>query len=152
MWTTGLGLLGWNVVGTLSHSCSSANWGSSAGMMICRTYKALFAFALLGALSTLALVVLDIGARKRQKRTGQYDQMKDGSIDEKPSENAFSSGALGRDHDTQLEPWQSAGQAPIDYDLPGASRERIRSQHFGYVSPSEQIHYDAGSYAGRDRY
>lgn len=48
LWITGSGLLVWNLSGTLSHRCDIDNWGSEAGVMVCRIYKALTAFAIIG--------------------------------------------------------------------------------------------------------
>src|SRR5947209_9609428 len=44
LWVVGMGLLGWNMAGTLLHACSITNWGNDTGIMICNIYKALFAF------------------------------------------------------------------------------------------------------------
>jgi hypothetical protein len=151
LWILGLSLLGWNMAGTLGHVCNAANWGSDAGIMVCRIYKALFTFTLLGAISAVAMVVLDIKVRRKQNRLGKYVQTDDAAHDLKSSRDVFSSGALGGHHDEQVEPWQRAGHEPHDYDSPGLSRERIRSDHFGYTSPSEQTHYDSGNYGARER-
>jgi hypothetical protein len=139
------------MAGTLGHVCNSANWGSEAGIMVCRIYKTLFTFALLAAVSAVATLVLDITIRKRQTSLGKYDQMRDSTYDLKSSENAFSTGALGRHHDDHPEPWQREGHELNDYNTRDPSRERIRSEHFGYTSPSEQTYYDSGNYGGRDR-
>lgn len=151
LWILGISLLGWNMAGTLGHVCSSENWGSDAGVMVCRLYKALFSFTLLGAISAVAMVVLDFRVRSQQNSLGKYNQMRESAYDLKPSREAFSSGALGGHHDEQVEPWQRAGHEPNDYNTRDISRERIRSEHFGYTSPSEQTHYDSGIYGARDR-
>ncbi|KAL2422016.1 hypothetical protein ABEF95_006367 [Exophiala dermatitidis] len=75
LWTIGLGLLTWNMYGTLGHSCSRANWASDAGMSICRIYKALYSFAIFGWLAQVALVILDIRSRRAQTALGKYDKM-----------------------------------------------------------------------------
>lgn len=75
LWTVGLALLTWNMYGTLGHSCSRANWASDDGMMICRTYKALYSFALFGWLAHVALIVLDVRSRRAQTALGRYDRM-----------------------------------------------------------------------------
>ncbi len=120
--------------------------------MVCRIYKALFTFTLLGAISAVAMVALDIKVRKRQTSLGKYNQVRDSAYDLKPSGEAFSSGALGGHHGERVEPWQRAGHEPNDYGTRDVSRERIRSEHFGYTSPSEQTHYDSGNYGARDRH
>jgi hypothetical protein len=152
LWIFGLSLLGWNMAGTLGHVCNAANWGSDAGMMVCRIYKALFTFTLLAAISAFALVALDIKVRRKQNSLGKYDQMRDSSYDLKPTREAFGSDGLGEHHNEQMEPWQRAGHEPEDYHPQNLSRERIRSEHFGYTSPAEQTHYDSGNYGVRDRH
>jgi hypothetical protein len=48
-WATGFGLLAWAMSGgTLMHKCNIKNWGNDAGIMVCRLYKTLFTFALIG--------------------------------------------------------------------------------------------------------
>lgn len=75
LWLVGYILLTWNMYGALGHSCSRANWASDDGMMICRTYKALYSFALFSILSQIALVVLDIRSRRAQTKLGSYGKM-----------------------------------------------------------------------------
>lgn len=48
IWTLGFSLLAWWSSGTLGHVCNKANWQDETGIMVCRIYKALFAFSLLG--------------------------------------------------------------------------------------------------------
>jgi hypothetical protein len=119
--------------------------------MVCRTYKALFTFTLFGTMAAIALVVLDIVARRRQKRAGLYNPMEPTAQEEKPLENVFSSRSFGDHHDGQPEPWMRAGHGPVDYQSTPLSREQVRSQYFGYDAPSEQTHYDGGLYSDRDR-
>ena len=137
------------MAGTLGHVCDAANWGSEAGIMICRIYKALFTFTMLGAISAVAMVALDIKVRRKQNSLGKYNQMRDSAYDLKPSN--FSTGALGGHHDEHPEAWQRAGQEPTDYNTQDLPRERIRSEHFGYTSPLDQTHYDPGTHGARDR-
>ncbi|EXJ93072.1 hypothetical protein A1O3_01628 [Capronia epimyces CBS 606.96] len=75
VWTVGLALLTWNLYGALGHSCSRANWGSDDGMMVCRTYKALYSFSLFGWLAQIAQIVLDVRSRRTQTALGKYDKM-----------------------------------------------------------------------------
>jgi hypothetical protein len=152
LWLLGLSLLGWNMAGTLGHVCNAANWGSEAGIMVCRIYKALFTFSLLSAISVLAMAVLDGKVRRRQTSLGKYNQMRESAYDLKPPQQPFSSGALERHHEEPLEPWQTAGHEASDYHSRGLSRDTIRTSQFGYASPSEQTHYDAGNFGNRERY
>jgi hypothetical protein len=151
LWVVGLSLLGWNMSGTLGHVCNAANWGSDAGIMVCRLYKALFTFTLLGAVSATAMVALDLKVRKKQNSLGKYNPMPESAYSLKPVQEAFSSGAHAGHHNEQPEPWQRAGHDSTNYTHRDVSRERIRSEHFGYTSPLEQTTYDSGSYAERDR-
>ncbi len=77
VWTVGLALLTWNMYGALGHSCSRSNWASDDGMMVCRTYKALYSFSVFGWLAQVALIVLDIRSRRRQTALGGYIKMMD---------------------------------------------------------------------------
>lgn len=151
LWILGLSLLGWNMAGTLGHVCNTANWGREVGIMVCRLYKALFSFTLLGAISAVAIVVLDIRVRRKQTSLGKYNQMRDSAYSSKPPQEAFSSGALGGRHDEDRQPWQSAGHELDHYNAAGVSREHDRAHHYGYTSPLEQTRYDAGNYGVRDR-
>jgi len=77
LWTVGLGLLIWNMYGTLGHSCTAANWGNEDGIMICHQYKAFFAFVVIGWLCQIALIILDVRARRTQSALGRYNKMRD---------------------------------------------------------------------------
>ena len=48
LWMLGFALLVWNLSQTLTHKCVILNWGSQAGVMVCRLYKALTAFTVTG--------------------------------------------------------------------------------------------------------
>ena len=48
LWSVSFALLSWWSSGTLSHVCNKSNWEDETGIMVCRIYKALFAFTLLG--------------------------------------------------------------------------------------------------------
>lgn len=48
LWTVSWALLTWWMSGTLANTCDKAHWNEDVGVMICRIYKALFAFAFLG--------------------------------------------------------------------------------------------------------
>lgn len=48
LWGMGFGMLAWWMWGTLTHYCDVLNWNDSTGIMVCRIYKALFTFSLLG--------------------------------------------------------------------------------------------------------
>ncbi|RMZ86915.1 hypothetical protein DV736_g5861, partial [Chaetothyriales sp. CBS 134916] len=77
LWIVGFSLLTWNTVGALSHSCSTSNWGDSDGVMICRYYKANYSFIVIGVLSSVAMIIVDIRARVKQKTLRRYVAMSD---------------------------------------------------------------------------
>lgn len=75
--------------------------------------------------------------------------MRDSAYNLKPTTQAFSSGVLGGHHDDRPETWLRAGHEPVEYNSRNVSRERVRPEQFGYASPLEQTHYDAGNYGGQ---
>lgn len=48
LWTVGFILLSYWMWSTLTHYCNVTNWNDQTGIMVCRIYKALFTFSLLG--------------------------------------------------------------------------------------------------------
>lgn len=48
LWVLGLSFLTWNLSYTLGHHCSRETWKNTAGIMVCRLYKALTAFTVTG--------------------------------------------------------------------------------------------------------
>lgn len=48
LWAMSWGILTWYMSGTLAGVCNLDNWEHDVGVMVCRIYKALFTFALLG--------------------------------------------------------------------------------------------------------
>jgi len=81
LWSVGFALLSWWSSGTLSHVCNKSNWEDETGIMVCRIYKALFAFTLLGFVSTFAAALLDVFVFRRATTRGKYNQMQ--NFDEK---------------------------------------------------------------------
>lgn len=61
----------------LSRSCTVTNWGNNDGVNVCQEFKALFSFAIFGALAQIAMVVVDVRARIAQTRSGRYAKMRD---------------------------------------------------------------------------
>lgn len=74
-YTIGSVLLVWNMYGTLSHSCSKTNWANDDGMFVCRVYKAFFSFVVMGWLCQIALIVVDVRAKRVQSALGRYNKM-----------------------------------------------------------------------------
>lgn len=75
LWIASSGIIIYNLLGTLSRSCSVSNWGNSDGIAICNIYKLMFSACIFATLSQLALVVLDVIARRDQNRSGRYTKM-----------------------------------------------------------------------------
>jgi hypothetical protein len=48
LWAAGFGMLWWWASKTLFNTCDAAHWNGDVGIMVCRIYKALFAFGMLG--------------------------------------------------------------------------------------------------------
>lgn len=48
LWAMGFAMLAYYMSGTLAHYCDVDNWNDGTGIMVCRIYKAVFTFALLG--------------------------------------------------------------------------------------------------------
>ncbi|ETN46674.1 uncharacterized protein HMPREF1541_00861 [Cyphellophora europaea CBS 101466] len=61
----------------LTNSCSLSMWRTDMGVMVCRIYKALFAFIILAAASVAATVALDVHVLREMTSRGAYREMKD---------------------------------------------------------------------------
>jgi hypothetical protein len=75
LWVVSFSLLSWWSSGTLSHACSRDNWDSEVGISVCRLYKALFSFSLLGLLSTLVALALDVHVQRQATARGRFQQI-----------------------------------------------------------------------------
>ncbi|KAE8374983.1 hypothetical protein BDV26DRAFT_24639 [Aspergillus bertholletiae] len=75
LWLISLGLLSWSMSQTILTTCNATYWATSTGITVCRIYKALFAFTVLGNISYIAAIALDVIVRRRQTRLGEYDPM-----------------------------------------------------------------------------
>ncbi|OJD36651.1 marvel domain-containing protein 2 [Diplodia corticola] len=139
IWTLGFALLSWWSSGTMGHVCNKANWHDDDGIMICRIYKALFSFSLLGLVSTLAALLLDIYVFKRSTRRGKYNQML--TLDVKRGASA-----------PQQSPWSTNVEEPYAEQRPFEDQQdkRVRktAKHTGYAVPDEQFAYDDTGYYG----
>lgn len=129
LWSVGFALLSWWSSGTLSHVCNKSNWEDETGIMVCRIYKALFAFTLLGFVSTFAAALLDVFVFRRATTRGKYNQMQ--NIDEK------------RAFDT---PNSVPGLGPLPYETqkPFSSQPAHTLGATGYAVPEGQFNYDTG--------
>jgi hypothetical protein len=75
LWAISLGLICWSLSGTITTSCTTTYWGNSTGVSVCRSYKALFTFTIIGLVAHIAALWLDIIVRRRQNRFGTYGAM-----------------------------------------------------------------------------
>jgi len=120
LWIIAFSLLTYDIYGTLAHACSVANWGNSTGVTVCSVYKTFFSVTLFALLSQIALIVLDVRARREQTRQGVYDRMQGGSKDSfkmdtfesTTREITVSDTPYGVDHDSQNQSIPAA-DAPI---------------------------------------
>ncbi|KAF7873986.1 hypothetical protein EAF04_002658 [Stromatinia cepivora] len=71
-WMLGFGLLSWSLSNTLERSCDVQTWRSSTAVGVCREYKSLWTFTLIGTLSTLAALGLDIWTHMKTIERGMY--------------------------------------------------------------------------------
>lgn len=151
-----MGLLGWNMTGTLFHSCSISNWGNDTGIMICNVYKTLFAFVVISCASSIANIIVDVKVRREQVRQGAYEKMEarhqhaPSRADSQPDDLKFA--GMHNVGDIALEQYRQGRD-------PGQHRVRSRTPHqdysvqqFGYTAPSEQTRYDPSSYGYADRH
>lgn len=165
VWTAGFILLAWNMYGALGHTCTIANWGSHDGIKICQTYKALFAFTVIGWLSAVAGIILLFRVRSQQNRLGTYDSMRGGkewdvkmdTIGDAAIEAPIAHGPRPTLEPSPYESYDHGEQ----YQSNDGYREERRSRyggngevdmnHFQYQAPVEQTLYDAGSYGDHAR-
>ncbi|KAF2472337.1 uncharacterized protein BDR25DRAFT_302579 [Lindgomyces ingoldianus] len=130
LWTLGFALLSWWSSGTLSHVCNRKNWDNETGVSICRIYKALFAFSLLGFLSTLLALGLDVRTHRSTTRRGKYNAMQT-----MESKRAFDA----PDNVLTLEGPESN---PNPSAAAAAKKKPKRGEREGYAVPDEQFAYD----------
>jgi len=133
LWAPAFAFLWFWTKKTLAHVCSQGTWGDTTGIMICRVYKALFAFTAFGVASTLAALLLDSVIFRRTVSRGKYAQMVDR---EKPAGIA----------PPYASPQYSDSRSSIQlnqYTTPTTQK----ADQSGYEVPTEQFSYDT-SYQG----
>jgi len=129
LWAVSFSLLSWWSSGTLSHVCSRDNWDSEVGVSVCRLYKALFSFSLLGLVSTLVALILDVHVQRQATARGRFQQI--GLV-------SAGDGKGGR----------VDGDRHEANPNPSAARQK-RGAGEGYVLPEEQFAYgDDTTYQG----
>jgi hypothetical protein len=75
LWAVGFALLSWWSVGTLTHVCDTDHWEDDLGVSVCKMYKALFSFSLMGLLATLLALVLDVHVQRQAGARGRFQQI-----------------------------------------------------------------------------
>jgi hypothetical protein len=75
LWAVGFGLLSWWSAGTLTHVCDKENWEDDRGISVCKMYKALFSFNLMGLLATLLALILDVHVQRQAGARGRFQQI-----------------------------------------------------------------------------
>ncbi|KAF2669773.1 hypothetical protein BT63DRAFT_371566 [Microthyrium microscopicum] len=137
LWVPSFGYLWFFTRATLGHVCNRENWTGPVGIMVCRIYKALFAFAMLGSVTTVAALILDIVVWRRTTSRGKYAQMPDNR--EKP----VGIGAPGRPYNAPAYSDSRSSIALEQYTAPNAAY----GERADYALPEEQFSYDT-SYGG----
>ena len=149
LYTVGAGLVFYNAYGAVSHTCSKVNWASEDGMFVCRTYKAFFAFMIIGWLCQVALLVVDVRAKKAQSTFGKYDKMDNDSLKDLKLSNLD----ISRDTSTHDIPYgvdvDRARSGSVNsqqhqrFSSPyGAERSQLhRVDDFHYQTPAQESSY-----------
>ncbi|KAL3479941.1 hypothetical protein BJX99DRAFT_221529 [Aspergillus californicus] len=75
LWFISLVLLAWSLSHTILTTCNATYWATSTGIAVCRIFKTLFSFTIIGVAALIACIALDIVAYRRQTRLGEYDPM-----------------------------------------------------------------------------
>ncbi|CAG7941525.1 unnamed protein product [Penicillium salamii] len=171
LWALSLALMSWSMAGSITTSCTTAVWGNTAGITVCRSYKAMFTFTVTGLISHIAAIWLDVVVRRRETRFGNYGAM--GSQPGLDDSGAFDAKMDDRRDDTPLQDFHDLpnthgnygnaygnqgydyqhGAHERDYDAQyhdhengGRQRVRFGSQDQVYQRPAEQTGYDPAMY------
>ena len=106
------------------------------GVDVCRMYKALFSFALLGLVATLGAMGLDVHVQRSTTRKGRFMSL--GMVDGK--KDGGKRGVFNDEVDARI--WDSNPN-------PAALRDMGRTRGGnGYAVPEEQFGYEDTAYAG----
>ncbi|KAL1306054.1 hypothetical protein AAFC00_004180 [Neodothiora populina] len=76
LWALGFSMLSYFAwATTLTHSCSLEHWDTGLGVTVCRIYKAVYSFSLIGFISTLAALFLDLHILNLSRQRGQHHRI-----------------------------------------------------------------------------
>lgn len=134
LWAISFSLLAWWSSATLASACAVENWESELGQSVCRTYKALFSFALLGLVATLAATGLDVHVQRSSTRKGKFQSL------------ALQGGKRGGAH--ELDAGLDVDDGIWDTNPNPAALGASRPRGEGYALPVEQFGYADTAYAG----
>ncbi|KAK0783893.1 hypothetical protein LTS16_002800 [Friedmanniomyces endolithicus] len=161
LWTLSWSLLTYYMSGTLANVCDKAHWHEDTGIMVCRIYKALFTFTLLGFVSTLAALGLDIYVRRQQTRRGVY-RLHDLDTKARPEAtrgpftdeveahqngDGYAHGGLQQDDSRESLAWEEPRPSIGPYAEQG---DKPRMQAGGYAVPEAQFEYDTQYRGGHE--
>lgn len=120
------------------------SWKNEAGVMVCRMYKALAAFAVTGTATGIATLLLDLHVNSRERRAGAYGMM---AVPDKDDNSPWQKDVneTGTAHDGNA----SMGGALWDGDKQGITRawkanKTLDVNDFGYAIPEGQSTYGGG--------
>ena len=126
--------------------------------MVCRLYKALTAFAVTGAASSIGAALLDVAVLRKSKDRGFYNQMDDSKIQVTGTAGAGAAkddehhrrGSKGAAFEAQeLHMFGHHGEGWERRSHEGARayklQKPIEAKQFGYEMPSEQTTYAGGN-------
>ena len=78
LWIIGLSIITAKIGSmVLGHTCAMPMWATEMGVMVCRIYKALYSFIVIGTASSGASFILDISVSSEVSKRGMYHEMKD---------------------------------------------------------------------------
>ncbi|KAF9888695.1 hypothetical protein FE257_008453 [Aspergillus nanangensis] len=154
LWIISLGLLCWCMSNTILTTCNATYWATSTGITVCRIYKTLFSFTVLGTVAHIAAVALDVVVNRRQNRLGVYDPMgsntalNDYKMHDRNS-SIMSSGAAPAPHpadDPSTPLYAHHRHQPSEdfYDVPDPADRRGRGPAPIYGANSNLEQYHAG--------
>lgn len=149
LWAVSWSLLTWFMSPTLANMCDVEHWHEDTGIMICRIYKALFAFTLLGLVSTVAAFALDIYVYRMTTSRGIY---KLHDLDHTDGSHAAAGAFTEMEQRRKSEAWE---MPRTSWELPRTSMSPYGEQadpgpaSHGYALPEAQFKYDTGYSNGR---
>lgn len=117
--------------------------------MVCRIYKALFTFSLLGLVSTICALALDTHIYRLAQRGGRHVRLD--NLEQKHRPAATRGPYTDEDH-RELSSEEDLGRHSEAFEVPmggyGAQPDSKGAQRQGYAVPEAQFEYDTGYHGG----